>query len=73
MRINDIIEKAPVGATHYIDMKIIERVMYYKKINGVIYWFNDCDFWSSVLEDNGLEYMKDLRGRINPLTKRRIK
>lgn len=65
---NEEIRKgAPLGATHYINMAIIERVMYYKKINGIIYWFNDCDFWSSVLEDDGLEYMKKLRGKIKPL------
>jgi hypothetical protein len=66
MTIEEIRKGAPPEATHYINMAMIERVMYYKKINGIIYWFNDCDFWSSVLKDDGISYMKKLRGKIKP-------
>lgn len=67
MTIEEIRKNAPDGATHYRNLKIIERVLYFKKINGVIFWFNDCDRWSSVSDDDGLEYMKRLRGMIKPL------
>lgn len=67
MNIEEIKRNAPNGATHYQNLEIIERIMYYKKINGIIYWFNDCDFWSSVLKDDGLEFMKKLRSKIKPL------
>lgn len=67
MTIEEIRKNKPDGATHYWNMEIISRVMYYKKIKGIIYWFNDCDFWSSVLKDDGIEYMKKLRSKIKPL------
>lgn len=67
MNIDEIRKNAPRGATHYINLEMIERVMYYKKLNGIIYWFNDCDFWSSVLREDGMEFMKKLRSKIKPL------
>ena len=37
MTIEEIRKNAPDGATHYRNLKIIERVLYFKKINGVIF------------------------------------
>lgn len=67
MTIEEIRANAPYGTTHYQEMPLIGRVFYYQKLNGIIYWFNDCDFWSSVLREDGMEFMKKLRSKIKPL------
>ena len=67
MAIEEIRKNAPKGATHYRHLAIIERVMYFKKINGEIFWFNDCDRWSSVRSDDGVAYEKILRSKLKPL------
>ena len=54
-------------SSHYINLDIIERVMYFKKLYGEIFWFSDCDKWESVRKLNGAIYEKSLRGRIKPL------
>lgn len=67
MKIEEIRANAPSGATHYQNLAIIERIMYYKKLNGEIFWFSDCDNWISVRVADGVIYEKGLRGRIKPL------
>lgn len=67
MTIEEIRKGAPDGATHYRLLKIIERVLYFKKINGELFWFNDCDFWSSVRKDDGIIHEKNMKSLVKPL------
>ena len=68
MNIEEIRNGAPdKTASHYWDMRIIERVMYFKKVYGEIFWFSDCDKWESVRKLDGVLYEKSLRGKIKPL------
>lgn len=64
---DEIKRNAPSGATHYRFLAIIERVLYFKKNKGEIFWFNDCDFWSSVRKKDGVVFEKKLRSLIKPL------
>ena len=65
--IEEIRKNAPNGATHYRFLEMISRIFYFKKVNGEIFWFNDCDFWSSIRKEDGLIHEKKMRKLIKPL------
>lgn len=65
--IEEIRKNAPSGATHYRVMEMISRIFYFKKVNGEIFWFNDCDFWSSIRKDDGIIHERKMRKLIKPL------
>ena len=54
--LDEIRSKAPPTASHYLNLEIIERVMYFKKLYGEIFWFSDCDKWESVRKLDGRMY-----------------